>query len=60
VVEAVLRKVFEASIWKEANGIYNQRLSTVSGQMQLLEKYKPNANTKTPKRRKISAPVSAE
>ena len=57
VVEAVLEKVFEASIWKETNGIYNQRLSTVNGQMQLLEKHKSNANTKTPKRRKVSATV---
>ena len=60
VVEAVLQKVFEASIWKETNGIYNQRLSTMSGQMQLLEKHKSNANTKTPKRRKVSATVSAK
>ena len=60
VVEAVLRKVFEASIWKETNGIYNQRLSTVSGQMQLLEKYKSNANTKTTERRKIQAAIRAK
>jgi DNA (cytosine-5)-methyltransferase 1 len=60
VVEAVLRKVFEASIWKETNGIYNQRLSTVSGQMQLLEKHKSNANTKTTERRKIQATIRAK
>jgi DNA (cytosine-5)-methyltransferase 1 len=60
VVEAVLRKVFEASIWKETNGIYNRQLSTVNGQMQLLERHKSNANTKTPERRKIPAAVSAK
>jgi DNA (cytosine-5)-methyltransferase 1 len=60
VVEAVLRQVFEASIWKASNGIYNQQFSTVSGQMRLLEKQKPNANTKTPKRRKVSPSLSAK
>lgn len=58
VVEAVLRKVFEASIWGERNGIYNQKLSPVNGQIQLLEKYNSNANAKTTKRRKIPAAVS--
>jgi len=60
VVEAVLRKVFEASIWQETNGIYNQQFPTMNGQMRLLDKSKSNANTKTPKRRKISASVSAK
>lgn len=57
VVEAVLGKVFAAGIWKESNGIYNQPFSTVNGQMQLLEKHKPYANTKAAKRRKIQSAI---
>ena len=60
VVEGVLRKVFEASIWKESDGIYNQPCSTVNGQMHLLEKHEYHANAKTPKCRKISAALSAK
>lgn len=60
VVEAVLSKVFQAGVWKESNGIYSKRIAAVNGQMQLLEKYKPNANAKTAKRRKVSTAVSAK
>lgn len=60
VVEAVLRKVFQASIWKESNGVYSARQSIFSGQMQLLEKAKYHAVTKATKRRKISAAVPVE
>jgi DNA (cytosine-5)-methyltransferase 1 len=57
VVEAILKKVFEASIWNETNGIYSHHLSTINGQMHLLEQYKSNANAKTKKRRKIQGAI---
>jgi DNA (cytosine-5)-methyltransferase 1 len=60
VVEAVLHKILGASIWNEERGLYNQSHSTLNGQMYLLEKNKPNANAKTPKRRKVPAAVSAK
>ena len=57
VVAAVLRSVLAASIWTEPDGLYTQRYSTISGQVQLLEKGPKYANSKTPKRRKVSAAV---
>ena len=57
VVAAVLRSVLDASIWTEPDGLYTQRYSTISGQVQLLEKGPKYANSKTPKRRKVSAAV---
>lgn len=60
VVEAVLNQVFRTEIWQETNGIYSHRFSTFDSQMRLLERNISNANTKTQKRRKISAAVSAK
>jgi DNA (cytosine-5)-methyltransferase 1 len=60
VVAAVLKQVFQAGIWQETNEIYTQRFSTFDSQMRLLERNKPNDDTKTQKGRKVSAPLSTK
>jgi DNA (cytosine-5)-methyltransferase 1 len=57
VVEAVLKQVFQDGIWHETNGTYSERFSTFDSQMCLLEGKQSYANTKTQKRRKVSAAV---
>jgi DNA (cytosine-5)-methyltransferase 1 len=57
VVEAVLGRVLEAGIWNHINGLCNQKLSAVNGQMQLLEEHAPYANPKITKRRKIQTSI---
>ncbi len=59
VVAAVLKQVLRSPIWKEGNGIYNGRHSSVDQQLQLLEHKGANAGPKAQKRRKISSSVSA-
>ncbi len=60
VVEAVLGRVFQTSVWNGEHGAYHCKHATLDGQMQLLEKGIPYEATKASKRRKVSASLSAK